>query len=246
MADDAAAPPGPDTGETVTLVQAIRAHKVLVILAGLGLTAVSMAFVWVTSPGAIATGQLGLISPATGNVLLPLPTGDATMARYTAQRALFAKSDAVLEAAATSIPDATPSELRRAVTVTPSRNANAILISASSPTADRSVVMVRGVMDAYRAETAKDVQERSDSSAVGWEARGDDARAEQIRVDGRSFGDGVEFEVSPSLSDTKSRSILSKEVVLGLAIGLGLGALAAWLLEDSRIRRRRAGSPRAS
>ena len=68
--------------------------------------------------------------------------------------------------------------------------------------------------------------------ALGWEARGDTAKAKQVRIDGESFGDGVEFEVSPTLQPT-ARLLLNKEVALGLLVGLGFGSILAWYLEDT-------------
>ncbi len=222
----------------VTLIEGIKAHKWLVILSGLGVAALVAGLTWVTSPGAIARGQLGLVYPATDNVLLPLPAGDATMARYTAQRALFAKSDVVLEDAAGSVPDVTVEELRGALSVVASKTANAILITGSADSPQRAVILTQALMDSYRTATAEDVAARSAANSEGWTARGDNAKAEQILIEGESFGDGVEFEVSPNLSGTESRKLVTRESVLGLFVGLGVGALLAWSVEDSRRRRR--------
>lgn len=229
-------PPADQT--SVTLVEAIRAHRLLVALTGLGFALLVAAYTWFTSPGATAVGQLGLVYPAAGNVLLPQPTGDATMARYTAQRALFAKSDAVLAEVDATFPDESIQELRGRISVTPSRTANAILISATGDSPEQAVEIVEAVMTAYRVVTAADVEERSNASAEGWEARGDEARGVQVRLEGEAFGDGVEFEVSPTANEVQARSIITKEVALGLIVGLGLGSLAAWAREDG-IRRRR-------
>lgn len=223
---------------SVTLVEAIRAHKLLVFLTGLGFAVIVAAYTWFTTPGATAVGQLGLVNPAAGNVLLPQPTGDATMARYTAQRALFAKSDAVLAEVDAAFPEQSIQELRGRISVTPSRTANAILISASGDSPDQAVELVEAVMASYRVITAADVEERSNASAEGWEARGDEARGAQVRLEGEAFGDGVEFEVSPTANDVQARSIITREVALGLVVGLGLGSLAAWAQEDGRRRRR--------
>jgi hypothetical protein len=220
----------------VTLIDSILAHKVLVALCGLGAAVLVAAFTWITAPGVSTSGQLGLITPATGNVLLPVPSGDATMARYTAQRALFAKSDAVLTQVVDSVPGVTLTDLRRAITVTASKSANAIIVTATADTPEKALAIAQGVMDAYRISTSADVNERSESSAAGWEARGDEAKAEQVRIDGASFGDGVEFEVTPILQ-TPAHRIVNKDVALGLLVGLGFGALLAWYIEDARRRR---------
>lgn len=221
----------------VTIVDGIRAHKLLVVLIGLALALLAAAFTWLTSPGATASGQLGLVYPASGNVLLPLPTGDATMARYTSQRALFAKSDAVLEKVVATVPGVSLGQIRGATSVSASKAANAIIINVTRGDSEQALAIAQAVMDSYRTATSEDVAERSEALADGWEARGDFAKAKQVRIDGASFGDGVEFEVSPSLQ-AQSRRILNKEVALGLLVGLGLGAMLAWYREDARRRRR--------
>jgi capsular polysaccharide biosynthesis protein len=220
----------------VTLVDAIRAHKLVVALCGLGFALVAAGLTWFTSPGVSASGQLGLVYPASGNVLLPQPAGDATMARYTAQRALFAKSDAVLREVVDSVPGTTLEALRTAVSVTPSKTANAMVVKATADSPEKSLAITQAVMDSYRTATSEDVNARAAASADGWEARGDSARAEQVRIDGASFGDGVEFEASPSVQP-QTRLLLNKQVALGLLVGLGFGAMLAWSLEDSRRRR---------
>lgn len=230
-------PAGPSApGASVTIIDGIRAHKLLVVLCGLAVALLAAAFTWISSPGSRASGQLGLVYPASGNVLLPLPTGDATMARYTSQRALFAKSDVVLDKVVAAVPDVTRGQVRSATSVTASRTANAIVVTVTSGDSDQALAIAQAVMDSYRSATSEDVIERSDALADGWEARGDFAKAEQVRIDGTSFGDGVEFEVSPSL-EPQSRRLLNKEVALGLLVGLGFGALLAWYREDARRKR---------
>jgi hypothetical protein len=91
-------------------------------------------------------------------------------------------------------------------------------------------------MDSYRTATAAAVNERSEGLALGWDARGDTAKAKQVRIDGESFGDGVEFEVSPTIQPT-SRLLLNKNVALGLLVGLGFGSILAWYREDTRRKR---------
>jgi capsular polysaccharide biosynthesis protein len=220
----------------VTLIDAIRAHKLLVVLCGLGFALVAVGVTWLTAPGVSTTGQLGLVYPASGNVLLPQPAGDATMARYTSQRALFAKSDAVLKEVASSVPGVTLEGLRTAISVTPSKTTNAIVVKSTADSPEKALAITQAVMDSYRTVTSEDVNARAAASADGWEARGDTAKAKQVRIDGASFGDGVEFEVSPSLQP-QTRLLLNKQVVLGLLVGLGFGAMLAWYRGDSRRRR---------
>jgi hypothetical protein len=229
--------------EIVTLVDGLRAHKLLVIGCGLLLGVLTGAFAWLTTPPAVATGSLGLTSPAAGNALLPLPTGDATMARYVAQRALFATSDVVLAQAAPSVPGTTINELREAAGVSPSKTGNALQFSVSGSTPGTAAILTKALMDAYREQTEADVQRRTEATAAALEASGDDAEADRIVAEGKSFGDGVEFEVRPSAAQAATRGILSKEAVLGLLAGLGAGAFIAWGLEDAR--QRRSNSPRA-
>jgi hypothetical protein len=229
--ETASVPAGP-----VTLLDGIRSHKLLVVLFGLGFALLAAAFTWLGSSGASTSGQLGLIYPASGNVLLPLPTGDATLARYTSQRALFAKSDEVLTGVVSAVPDVTLQGLRRSILVSPSKTANAIVVTATAESPEQALTIAQAVMDSYRTATAADVNERAEALARGWEARGDTAKAKQVRIDGESFGDGVEFEVSPTLQPT-SRFLLNKEVALGLLVGLGFGSVLGWYLEDTRRRR---------
>jgi capsular polysaccharide biosynthesis protein len=220
----------------ITLIDAIRAHKVLVILSGLGFALLAAGVTWLASPGVSTSGQLGLVYPASGNVLLPQPAGDATMARYTSQRALFAKSDAVLKEVANSVPGVTLEGLRGAISVTPSKTANAIVVKSTADSPEKALAITQAVMDSYRTATSEDVNARAAASADGWDARGDAAKAKQVRIDGASFGDGVEFEVSPSLQP-QTRLLLNKQVLLGLLVGIGFGSMLAWYREDSRRRR---------
>lgn len=231
--------------ESVTLIDGIKAHKWIVLLSGLLMGALVAAFGWVTAPGAVARGELGLVYPATGNVLLPAPSGDATMARFTAQRALFATSDEVLSTVADSQPGVSLDSLRRVVAVTPSKTGNAIAFTTTADTPEEAVKLTQAVMNAYRSATAADVAARSEAEARSWEARGDEAQANQVRLDGKAYGDGVEFEVSPSLGSTQSKSLITRETILGVLLGLGLGALLAWAIEDGRRRKVAAvGAPR--
>lgn len=223
--------------QPITIVQGIRAHKGLVAVCGLALALLAGALAWVTSPAAQATGQLGLIQPGPDNVLLPVPAGDATMARYTAQRAQFVVSDAVLQEVADSLPETTVEELRNSISVVPSKSANSIVITASGANPSRAVDVARSVMDSYRAATLEDVTTRTEVAAEAARAAGQEAEAESITIEGMAFADGVEFEVTPNLQGAETRQMLSREAILGLLVGIGVGALLAWSIEDSKRRR---------
>jgi hypothetical protein len=226
--------------EVVTLLDGIRAHKLIVLTCGLLLGLLAGAYAWLSTPPAVASGSLGLISPAAGNPLLPIPTGDATMARYVSQRALFAKSDAVLAQAAPAVPGISIDDLRQAASVNPSKTGNALQFAVNGSSPRKASILTKALMDAYRAQTEADVQSRTEATAAALEASGDAATADRIVADGKAFGDGVEFEVRPSAAQAATRGVLSKEAVLGLLVGLGAGAFIAWGLEDARRQRRSA------
>lgn len=228
--------------DVVTILDGIRAHKWLVLGAGLVLGIVAGALTWLSTPAATARGVLGLTYPAAGNVLLPVPSGDATMARYVAQRALFATSDGVLEEASRALPGTTVQAIRAAMSVAPSKEGNALVFRGQAASPREASLMVRSLMESYREQTRQDVANRAESLAKVYTAAGDREGAQRVVAEGQAFGAGVEFEVSPGDSDASTRPMLSKEALIGLLVGSAIGALIAWGIEDSRRRRHTTGS----
>lgn len=223
--------------QVLTIVDAVRAHWLAVLACGLIVGVLVGGFAWLSSPAATAQGTLGLTSPPPGNVLLPVPAGEGTMAQYVSQRALFATSDVVLGDAARSLPGLTVEQLRESTKAVPGKNGNSIVFSANADTPTEAASNATAVMAAYRNATAADVELRAEAKAKANADAGASEDARRAVAEGQAFGDGVEFEIAPSLEGSATRKALSKEAVLGLLIGLGGAALIAWAREDAKQRR---------
>ena len=229
-----------------TLAGSIAKHPWLVAISGVVAAFLIYGAIWVTSPPAVATGTLGLVAPPTDNVLLPLPAGDSTMARYTGQRAEFAMSDAVLSGVVEQLPDLSVEDVRKRLEVDPATDTNTLEFIGSGTSPEAATQLVEAAMASYRTATQADVAARSKAAAQAWRAAGNKSEAEKTIALGVSFGDGVEFESLPGPDSVKTRGRPGLETMLGLLVGLGAGSVAAWVIEDSRYRRRQAAQSSAA
>jgi succinoglycan biosynthesis transport protein ExoP len=203
--------------------------------------------------GAQAKATIALSSPPAKSVLAPGVQGDASLARYTAQRAAYVKSDAVLRSVAASLRRRDITKLRRDISATPSTSSNTIVIVAEADTDREAVQLAAAIVAAYRSETAKEVQRLTDAAITSIEqsARRVQAgagassgksipttvsqlavQASEIRVSSALFGDGVDFVAAPRADAVTRASIPLREAALGLVLGLLLAATAAWIRAD--------------
>src|SRR5207302_1845654 len=90
--------------------------------------------------------------------------GDASLARYTAQRAAYVTSDAVLHSVAANLHRNDITQLRRDISATPSSSSNTIVIVAEAGTSREAVQLASATVAAYRSTTAQDVKRLTDAA----------------------------------------------------------------------------------
>lgn len=209
------------------------------------------------TPKTSATATIALKTPSQDNVLTPGATGDASLARYTAQRASFVTSDAVLSNVAQTLKLEDVTKLRDQLTVTPSTDSNIITITASGDSAKQAVALASEVARAYASETQKQVAALTDaaiksinessaqvkSTVTPNNVAVNDAaattlgqlqlRASTIRTNSALLGDGVEFVVQPTAGSVVNPGLPIREAGLGFVIGLVIASTAAYLRADS-------------
>lgn len=198
------------------------------------------------APRAQATATIALATPPANSVLAPGITGDASLGRYTAQRAGFITSDAVLGTVARQLGNEDITALRRDISASPSSTSNTIVITAQADTGKEAVKLADAAAAAYRSETEKDVKARTDSAVKSIDdstagvrasgAAGSDGtlsqlaiQASEIRTSSAIFGDGVDFVIAPRSDAVTLPSIPVREAAVGFVLGLVLAATAAWI-----------------
>jgi hypothetical protein len=226
----------PTTGHP-TLAHSVRRHPRLVGGLGIGLMVLMGLVAFLSTPAAVAEGRLGLTFPPAGNVLLPVPTGEASLKRYVAQRAQFAKSDAVLDQVAEATGLSTE-QLRARLRVEPAEPGNGLRFLARGGSAESASDVVTAAMQAYREQTGEEATRRAEEIATGQRGSGFPGLAARTLADLQVFGDGVEFVVSPGADTTRTRGVPWREALIGLLAGIAIGAVIAWFIEDARYRRR--------
>lgn len=211
-----------------------------------------------TAPPVAASSTVALTNPGTDNVIAPGVTGDATLTRYTMQRAQYATSDEVLDLVAKSLGDITVSELRSQVTVDPSSTSNVMTVTATAPSAERAVALANAVTDAYRQATLREMDRRTKSvtdqidlsiqnedpttnpakkgsvrtqaAAIVIAALGE--RQAEILNDKARFGDGVDFVQAATASNAVIPGPPVKSIALGIILGLAVAGVVSWLRAD--------------
>lgn len=212
-------------------------------------------------PAVHAQATVALTAPSSVNVVAPGVQGDAALARYTSQRALFMRSDDVVDVAAATA-RTTPGRLRRALTVTPSSTTTSVVVRAGAGTASEAVAEVEAVVSAYRAQTSAQVLSRTTSAQRSIDSELDrlqqtpsggpgtsaaqatatalselTQKASTLQTDGALFGDGVDFVQAATLANAERTGPPLRDAALGLLLGLGVGATAAWRRADRAARR---------
>ena len=205
-----------------------------------------------------ATATIALKTPSQDNVLTPGATGDASLARYTAQRARFVTSDAVLGNVAQTLKLDDVTKLRSQLEVTPSTDSNIVTITASADSGKQAVALASEVARAYAIETQKQVTALTDAAiksidesaanvrstlGPGAGTAVNDAaaatlgqlqlRASTIRTNSALLGDGVEFVVEPKQDSVVNPGLPIREAGLGFVLGLVIAATVAYLRADS-------------
>ena len=224
----------------------------------------SVAVGFVLTPEPSATATIALKTPGQDNVLAPGLTGDASLSRYTAQRARFVTSDAVLANVGAALGTDDLNDLRKQLDVQPSPDSNIITIVASGTTRDEAVALATDVTRAYGEETQKQVEALTAAALASIaesaaEVQGqitnnnvpvNDAaastlgqlqqRSSTIRTSSALLGNGVEFVVNPDQSSVVTSRLPLKEGALGFILGLVIAGTVAYLRADSEAAARRA------
>ena len=214
---------------------------VIVLLA----MAVSYGVGMFVQPDVRASASIALVTPPQGSVVASGVQGEASLARYTTQRARFLTSDAVLSRVSEQV-DLPLSQLREAIVASASSSANVVTVTAEAAPAVRAVELANAVVDAYRAASAEQVDRLTDTVI---ESLGNSTRtvgsltpaatqllleASRIRVSSDLFGDGVDFVVAARLDDVVNPGPPVRETALGAIVGLVIAATIAWLRADRR------------
>jgi len=221
--------------------------------------AVSATVGLIVQPKAEAQATISLAPPPANSVLFPGTQGDASLARYTAQRAAFVKSDAMLTDISAHLPGKRRSvtSLRHDLSASPSSTSNAITVVAEGDTDIKAVQLAAATVNAYQIETAKEVTDltnaavrsiENSSQLVQQQAGSGSAavkssvantvsslaiQASQIRTSSALFGDGVEFVIAPRADAVTKPALTLREVALGFVVGLVLAATVAWIRADN-------------
>lgn len=243
--------PGP------SVLYAMWRYKWMCVWIVLAFTALSgFVGIYLASP-ATATATLALKTPRQSNVLSPGIQGDASLARYTAQRAKFIFSDAVINEVARQIGEDDVDAVRKQITADPSTTSNVVNISVTASTPRAAVELAAATLAAYRSETLSQVKELSKSAIDSITASQNELRAQvasspaatvdaavaaslsqlqlqasDIESSSALLGDGVEFAVAPTLSSVQTAGLPTRELALGFLVGLIIAGSVAWTRAD--------------
>lgn len=210
------------------------------------------------APPPTATVVMSVTSPQADNVLAPAVVGDATLTRYTAQRADYVTSDDVLNGVSSAI-GASPDAIRRRLTVSPSASSSVITIVGTGKTRAEAASLANAVVDSYRAATKADVAKRTDavtasidgdikkikdsvrglpsgpeSQAAAQSIAQLESKASGVRTDNVSYGDGIDWATRTTPHDVVVAGPPLKEGAIGLLVGLAASMVIAWLLSDRK------------
>ncbi len=241
----------------VGLLSAMWHYRAMCVVIVVVSVALSTVVGLVLTPKPSATATIALKTPSQDNVLAPGSTGDASLARYTAQRARFVTSDAVLGNVAAALGTDDLNGLRKKLEITPSTDSNIITITATGNSDDDAVALAGEVARAYAEETQKQVTALTDAALKSIDESAAQVRATitnnntavndaaastlgqlqqrqaAIRTSSAVLGDGVEFIVKPDDSSVVNNKLPIKEAALGFILGLVIAGTAAYLRADS-------------
>ncbi len=229
------------------------------IVAGVVLGALA-SFLLVGQPQ--ATGSLAVSDPRGNDVLRQGVTTEASFETFAEQRAVFARSDAVLEHASELLSSRgmprTPKQLRAAVATATTNPGALITVTASGATGDQAVTIVNAVIDSYRELTRKALEAQADSELAAIDSakrsilselakdRANsvaslaaaqtvsqlEVRASNARLDVSAASDGTRFVDAARAIPTSRASKTIRGALIGGAVGLLLAVIAAFALAD--------------
>jgi succinoglycan biosynthesis transport protein ExoP len=242
--------PSPD------LMTALRRYWDFVLLVTIAVFMLSTALGFMLRESAHAEASVALTAPGPKNVLSPGVQGDAALARYTSQRALFTESDQVLELAA-SRSNLSVDQLRAAVSVTPSSDSTSMVVRVEAGSPEAAVALVDQVVDAYAIATAKQVTDRTNAAQTAIDAQitrlntvlasnPSEAATESAAItisdltreaaarqtDSAVFDDGIDFVQAATLDSAVPVGLPVRFMGLGALVGLALACSLAWWRAD--------------
>lgn len=220
--------------------------------------ALSIAVGLLVAGSVTASATIALTTPPPDAVITSGVQSDASLARFTTQRARFVTSDAVMEEVALALDRSDVTELRDRVTATPAGTSNAVILRVEGDSAGEAVALAEAVIEAYRAQSATEVEELTAAAVAAVQATeaevldalGDEPSAEvvsatfdtvgQLRVriadlltTQAVYGDGVQFVNEPRRDAVEEPGVPIREGALGVVLGLVLAGTAAWLRADT-------------
>lgn len=257
----------PQEKATPGMLASLLHYRWLALTIVVAVTALSGVGGFLTQAPASATVTLSLKTPGEDNVLTPGVVGDASMARYTEQRAQFVTNDMVLGEVAATLGGASISQLRQRITAQPITGTNAIEITADGPSADEAVLLANTTVAAYRSMTAALTDElrrkaseelaASQEALRGAAANSNDPLAEaaataladlqrqgaELRVNALVYEDGVDFVNAARAEDADVPGWPLRALAIGFVLGTALAGVVTWMRADRERRITDANAP---
>jgi Mrp family chromosome partitioning ATPase len=240
------------------LLKAMARYWRMSLVIVLGLSALSAAVAWGSGAQVQVRATIGLSAPRQNNVLYNGVQGDASLARYTTQRARFVTSDAVIGAVAADLGRDDLTALRKDIIATASVNSNVVTVLVNAADAESAVALAQSVVDSYRNQTALQVDELTDAAIASLNESADEIRnsvaagepseavnataadaigqlqiqAADLETSRALTGDSVEFVIAPRIDSVTMPGPPLRELALGFVVGLAIAASIAWVRAD--------------
>jgi Mrp family chromosome partitioning ATPase/capsular polysaccharide biosynthesis protein len=246
-----------------TLVAAVLRYRVtsLVLVAGFGLLGAVLALA--ATQEAAATAIVGLRDPRGVSLVRSAGATGTDLTRYTSERAAFARSEGVVQAASDLDGGISASDLRDRLSTSASTDADVIRITVRAETAKRARDLANNVARAFEQEQQRNIRIQADAALAELDASRDRVRAEldalgagtgdnarrasaadvltqlenrrtDVQIEAAAFGSGVEF-TDPAREP--SAPLVSADLIRNLLAGLIFGAFVAmfiaWLRASS-------------
>jgi hypothetical protein len=244
-------PPVPGLPRIVPgIVRSTRRYWRSAVLIVLGVTAVSAVASYLLEPASASTA-IALRSPV-DTALEPDRAGDYATARYIEQQAELVVSDAVLDRLVVETGEDVV-DLRERITAQAQVGRNVVRIVADAPTRSGAALLANQVVSAYRMEASLRAERQRRTVADGITA-GINAllpraalrdapeaaaaqeaiaalqqRSVQLDVDGRVFGDGIDFVRVARAEDADGGGVPFRGIAVGLSLGVVVAEAASWL-----------------
>jgi uncharacterized protein involved in exopolysaccharide biosynthesis len=250
---------GSSDSQQVGLLAAMWRYRWLV-LAFLFLGGVLATFVTLSANDASrAKATVALTDPRGNSIFRQGSSANLDLTRYTAERAAFAESVAVLGRAAEILDDgSTSSSLDEMVEVEPRPDTSILVINAEAADSDAAVATADAAATAYQELSLAETRQKTDLALAGLDVQRQEvltvindpastsaevaagtqtlstvnARAAEIESAAELFGDGVEFADPARIEPSGGKLELLRSAAAGAMIGLVLGAALSWVLAD--------------